>query len=152
MSDQDEERFSLDECLDDFYLVVLWSSDKDGPTNAPSYCNGCIVQIVAKFNPFKNKKTLPVGTPRKYAPDLGHFTKLFIVGVDRETRRVCFVSDPSKGTWEEAEEYLIEIRNNPQFISDLVKNQCETSPTASPNLYIDLVHDTLYGRGGIFDL
>lgn len=152
MSDRDEERFNLDKCLDNFYLVVLWSSDKDGLPGAPSYCEDCIVQVVAKFNPLKGLKELESSCPTKFVPDLKHFTKIFIVGVDQKTGKVCFVSDPPTGTWKTVEDYLIQLRDNPQFITDLIKNQCETSPTVKRNPYPELVHETLYGRGGIFSL
>lgn len=161
-------RFSLDECLDGYYLAVLWSSDQEmqrkilreaGIDESEVYslpdfrCDHCIVMVVAKFkHPDDDSKP---GEPRYFdshdfrEAKLDHSTKIFIVGIDRNSREICFVSDSPRGKWRNIEDYLIEIRDNPKFIQDLISHQCETS-SRTRNPYEELARERLYGQGGIF--
>lgn len=161
-------RFSLDECLDGYYLAVLWSSDQDMQRKILSEadidesevhplvdykCDHCIVMVVAKFK-HPDDESRP-GEPRYFGlhnydeADLNHSTKVFIIGIDRSSLEICFVSDPSNGDWNTIEDYLIEIRDDPQFIQDLIYNQCETS-SKTLNPYEKIARERLYGEGGIF--
>ena len=123
-------QISLEKYLKDLYLEVLWSSDwysryDDYP---------CIIQFVGKFR-----------DPRARQED---FVKGFLIGIDKNSGEVRFVSDPPTGQWDEFVEYLDCVFEHPDSLYELVDRHCMRPRQNRDDLPEGSVLDDFYGERG----
>lgn len=128
--DDETGQISLEKHLKDLYLEVLWSSN--WYRHYDYY--PCVVQFVGKFkNPLAKRED---------------FVKGFLIGIDKNSGEIRFVSDPSTGEWEEFIQYLDCVSTHPDSLYGLVDRHCMRPRQRRRNYPEGSVLDDLYGKHG----